>query len=270
MLIVPPNAGRLSYGQTELIHTIRRCGLTSGLQLCLDAGDALSYSSGQSWLDRSGNGYDFFRGADGSAAADDPTFNGTAGNRSPSEYWSFDGGDYFTYDSANETWMKNLHKDNAKFTLAAWTHGPSLTAINQIWAVWGVTELLAGLNFQLTSSAKLRLAVAGGGPAALDVTSTLTVPRSSWQFLAVSLDESVGANGGMFYNNGISETFTSTYSSPTALDPSLSYCIAAIPEGYAMMENTSRLGMFAAWEGVALTQTQLNALYQTTRGRFGV
>ena len=44
------------------ITMLRRLGLTNGLKLCLDAGDANSYTSGEPWLDTSGNGYDFNRG----------------------------------------------------------------------------------------------------------------------------------------------------------------------------------------------------------------
>jgi len=100
-----------------LIDAITTAGLTSGLQLALDAGDTNSYSgSGQSWLDTSGNGYDFFRGITGGANSDDPTFNGTSGGISINEYWSFDGDDFFIYDSANETWMNNLHKNNAQWS----------------------------------------------------------------------------------------------------------------------------------------------------------
>ena len=107
--------------QPTLITAITTAGLTSGIQYALDAGDSNSYSgTGQSWLDTSGNEQDFFRGADGSASTDDPTFNGTAGGLSDTEYWSFDGGDFFRYDSAQETWMDNLHKNNARFAFMAW------------------------------------------------------------------------------------------------------------------------------------------------------
>jgi hypothetical protein len=92
-------------------------GLTSGLRLCLDAGDGLSYRSGQSWLDRSGNGYDFFLGLNGSAAGDDPTFNGTPNLHSSNEYFGYDGGDFFAYDSVNEAWMQNLHKAGAVYSM---------------------------------------------------------------------------------------------------------------------------------------------------------
>ena len=62
-----------------LIDYIGELSLNSNLVLCLDAGDANSYTSGQKWLDRSGNGYDFFLGTTDSVQASDPTFNGTPG-----------------------------------------------------------------------------------------------------------------------------------------------------------------------------------------------
>src|SRR5688572_16443964 len=49
-------------GTNNLYQEIQGLGLTTGLQFSLDAGSADSYTSGQSWLDLSGNGQDFFRG----------------------------------------------------------------------------------------------------------------------------------------------------------------------------------------------------------------
>ena len=258
-----------SYGQTELIHTIRRCGLTSGLQLCLDAGDALSYSSGQSWLDRSGNGYDFFRGATGSAAGDDPTFNGTAGNRSPSEYWSFDGGDFFTYDSANETWMDSLHKAGAKFTIMGWVYVPgSITQSSYFWNTSG--GAVTGSFIEVTQiSNQLKLTVRNAGVGVLSIQMSTAVPTNQWAFIAISLTEATGANGAIFQMNGTQELFTSTYVSPATTAATATAQLGVLTT-LPSLPSASRLGMFAAWEGVALTQTQLNALYQATRGRFGV
>lgn len=258
----------MSHGQTELIHTIRRCGLTSGLKLCLDAGDALSYTSGQSWLDRSGNGYDFFRGATVGAEASDPTFNGTAGQRASTNYWSFDGGDYFRYDTTNETWMENLHKNNAKFTLAAWVYFASTTQA----AMCGTLQNFAGgigFQWECPGADAIRLLVFNAGTV-LSLSSAYTVSTGAWAFYAASVDEAVGANGALLYKNGTTESFTSTYVSPSASNATHKLEIGASGNAVLPLINTSRLGMFAAWEGVALTQTQLNALYQSTRGRFGV
>lgn len=260
--------GAPSYGQTELIHTIRRCGLTSGLQLCLDAGDANSYSgSGQSWLDTSGNGYDFFRGATGSAAGDDPTFNGTAGRRSSGEYWSFDGGDLFRYDSANEAWMSDIHKDNAKFTLAAWVYfatNPSTSGLCGTSAGSGT-----GVYLIMAAGAVIQFAAQNAGVNAF-AHNTGGVPVGSWVFYAISIDEAAGASGSVRLLNALASSFDGTYTSPSAGAASYTMGLGEYGNGGSPMLSGDRLGMFAAWSGVALTKTQLNALYQTTRGRYGV
>ena len=113
------NPFRFAAPEANFYQDIVDASLTSGLQLCLDAGSASSYDgSSQKWLDLSGNGQDFFRGADGSATTDDPTFNGSAGGLSSSEYFSLDGGDFFRYDAANTAAMNGVHHNNA-FSAAA-------------------------------------------------------------------------------------------------------------------------------------------------------
>src|SRR5688572_18803052 len=105
------SAGQLLFGGAglSLFQAITQAGLTSNLQLCVDSGDALSYpGSGQKFLDRSGNGYDFFLGVDGTVESTDPTFTGEVGTGKA--YWALDGTAFFTYDTTNETWMQNIHK----------------------------------------------------------------------------------------------------------------------------------------------------------------
>src|SRR5690349_1915490 len=122
---------------TKFLTVIQQLGLTTGLKLCLDAGDSASVAVGSQakWLDVAGNGYDFYRGSSAAGDAAEPTFNGTPGNLSASEYFSSDGGDNFTYDSANESWMDNLHKDGAKFTICCW-----------IWPINGANNIVCGSN----------------------------------------------------------------------------------------------------------------------------
>lgn len=272
MLWVPKHAGKLSYSQTELIHVIRRCGLTSGLKLCLDAGDAASYASGQSWLDTSGNGYDFFLGADGSVAADDPTFNGTAGQRAPSNYWSFDGGDFFRYDSANETWMQNLHKDNAKFTIVAGVQNGALGDIRSICGTTGGVNAV-GVQFYISDSGEPRLRVRGdSGVSVLFLSTVMTSAEDVPHFMAVSLDEAAGANGASTYLNGVAEYFTSTYTGPSVNSAGYTLEIGSTGSGGTpqLLPATSRLWFIAIWESIVLTKTQVDAVYMGMRGRMGI
>ena len=264
--------GAPSYGQTELIHTIRRCGLTSGLKVCLDAGDANSAPSAtQTWYDLSGGGYDFFVGFTASAQASDPTQNGTAGRRSSGEYWSFDGGDYFRYDSATEAWMENLHKDNAKFTFFTWVHVPATTVAHGLCGTEDGNGANPGAWWDINGTEQMQFAARRtAGASNISVIDSTVIPSGVWVCLALSVDEAVGANGGLFFVSGTTTTFTSTYTTPDTAAAQGRLYIGSLGASNFPMENTCRMGMFAVWESVALTKPQLLALYQSTRGRFGV
>ncbi len=253
--------------QPTLSNIIRSLGLTGNLRLLLDATDAASYSSGQSWLDRSGNGYDFFRGANNTATTDDPTFNGTAGT--PQAYWSFDGGDFFRYDTSNETWMQNIHKDNAKYTFVAWIY--AVTGSNNIVMGnnGGTSGSGTGFHFGTPSTNNVTMRCANGvGTSALLKNSVATVTNAAWNFIAASVDEATAT--GYFQCNGAQETFSSTYLTPSAGSASFTTEIGARGNANSPMPNGSRIAMVAAWEGVALSQAQINSIFQATRGSFGV
>jgi hypothetical protein len=244
-------------------------GLTASLQLCLDAGDALSYSSGQSWLDRSGGGHDFFRGADGSATTTDPNFNGSPGGASRTEYFTFDGGDYFTYDTTNAAWMNRLHKDNAAFTIAMWVHLSSVSSIRVFGTAAATTEV--GIYWGTTAGGLLNhVVVNGSGTAARSFNGGTAVPTDEWAFLAWSLNEATGANGASSYVNGAETLATSTYTSPSASDATYSTKIGANGSVSGRLPSGSRMAAAIAWEGVALSKAQLDSIYSATRGRFGV
>ena len=87
--------------------------LTSNLRLVFDAGSSKSYDgSSQTWTNLVTAEEDAWRGANDSATTDDPTFNGTSGNLSSSEYFSYDGGDHHRLKSS-PTWLDSFHKNNA-------------------------------------------------------------------------------------------------------------------------------------------------------------
>jgi hypothetical protein len=258
---------------TKMIDEITNLGLTSGLKLCLDAGDAASYTSGQVWLDRSGGGYDFNRGSGSGADGADPTFNGVAGRQSSEEYWSFDGGDYFTYDSANPSWVESLHKDNATFTIIEWIYASGLIlggrtgAIGNIGASIGIafansTSVGVGLNLGL---------VVGNSPTtnALDVdTASLSFNNNSWNMIGISYTESTGVL--TFAANGSYEVQTGkTYSSPSAAAASQILQIGALGGSGLKNDANQRLAAIAMWDR-ALTQAEISGFYDSTKGKFGL
>lgn len=255
------------------IAILTQLNLLTGLKLCLDAGDAASYASGQSWLDLSGGGYDFFRGTTSGSESTDPTFNGTAGGLSSAEYWSFDGADLFTYDAANETWMNNIHKDNAKLWLAIWVWLPTGIANDGLVGDGGATFSGVGFDVRCLS-----------GPGAIQFVglhadgSTFSIAESSghswvadaWNFVGLSLDEAVGAGGLLWNINGNQSSGNSTYNSPSASNATQTLQLGARGNASNPLNNTSRLAIVMIGEGVTLTADQLAAIFNATRGRFGV
>lgn len=248
---------------------LAKLGALEGAKLILDAGDGASYTSGQKWLDLSGNGYDFFLGADGAATATDPTFNGTADRKSSGEYFSFDGGDYLTYDTTNETWMQNVHKNNAKLTIALWAYHVD-TGVTSYCGTRGDTTgtgfiyaRLSGVGVQA-----FRCFNAGVDCLTIDGTSTTQLPLNQWGMTAISIDEAAGT--GSFFMNGVQETFTSTYVGPSAGNASFTFQVGARGNANSPVSSGTRIGSFMMWEGQTLTLGQLQAIYATTRGKFGV
>jgi hypothetical protein len=263
-------------GNQSLFDVLTALSLTTNLEVCLDAGDSTSYSSGQSWLDRSGNGFDFFLGATDSVASDDPTFNGTAGGLSSEEYFSFDGGDFFRYDGTNETWMNNLHKNSAKFSIASWVRTPNAGSHQRFIGTNAGADTNIGVHFQIQSNEVVSIYItAGGGATAMSFASDDAVSVDTWHFLGVSVDEATGAGGGFLYLDGAylqvgsADTFDATYTSPTTSDATYTMEIGAGGNAAGAVVNTFRIALVAMWEGSVITSANFDSIYAQTRGRFG-
>jgi hypothetical protein len=242
-------------------------GLNSGLRLCLDAGDVNSYASGQKWLDTSGNGYDFFMGASGSTESSDPVFTGVPGALSQNEYWACDSDAAFTYDSANETWMNNLHKDGATFTCLAWIYITSQgsTLSPSIFGTSG-TNADPGVIFSVTASTGLLKLRYGNGTVATNLTSSgAAVALNGWHLVGVSINENGGASAGQFYLDGAANgaAFNPSYTTPSA---SAAFCTMQVAsDGNNLrqlgLNGAARIGAIMIWEGTVLTAAQIAAIY---------
>lgn len=256
--------------RVPLRYVLQSLGLTTNLKLCLDAGDAASYpGSGTKWLDTSGGGYDFNFG-NGATSSTYPTFNGSAGGLSSSEYFSFDGGDYFTYDTTNEAWMNNLHKDGAVFWFSGWLYVPSLPGSAAVLFGTANSGLDVGVYSFVRTTGALRLVVVNGTESILLVTSTAAVTTGAWNFLALQVNESAGT--GFFQVNAAQEDFVSTYASPSSSNASFTMEIGRhgtdgsgipLPSGY-------RFNSIAMSESTAPSKAQTLALYTATKARFGL
>jgi hypothetical protein len=256
-------SGNSPLKSNSLISALRKLGLTTNLKICLDAGDSTSYRSGQSWRDTSGNGYDAH------ATPGAPVFKGTVGGLSSEEYFLGNGQDHFTCGTTNEKWINNLHKKNAIFTLAGWIYIETLAQYNGIFGTGATSNSHIGVGFIVASETGLLGArVRNGSGVALGYNGA-ALSAGRWNFIAWSLKEAAGPFGTFLQVNGTPTSGTSTYDSPSTFAPTFPAQIGALGDGTLPMASGSRIAMFSAWEGTALTQAQVMTLFQSTRARFG-
>lgn len=274
-------AAGVSGGNQTLLQVLTDLSLTGNLKLCLDAGDSDSYTSGQSWLDRSGGGYDFFRGADNGASSDDPTFNGAAGGLSINEYWSVDGGDFFNYDTTEEAWMNNIHKNNADFSILAWIWQNASADFTPICG--DRASNTPSFSFYQGIGSGLLIGVdntGGGGFGCLNVSADSEGQFAEWSLVGLTLDEAAGAGGSFFYRgdsngNGYDQvssvdTFDGTYTSPSASNSADNFNILAQGGNLSVASNNTRLAMLAIWEGGHITKANFDSIWDNTKGRMGL
>lgn len=260
---------RPSWRGANGLYAARKLGIASGIKLCLDAGDAGSYpGTGQPWIDLVGN-YDFNRGATNGAEASDPTFNGNAGQLTASEYASFDGGDYFRKASANDVFFNSLHKDNALWSMCCWWRTANASGTNRFFGTSTQSASLIGIAWNCNSSTATMTFVCsnGSGTAARTQSPNLGVTDGVWQFFALSWDEA--ANTSNYHRNAVGTGSVASYSSPSASDASYTAEIGAFGNAIGPSGNGCRLGLFMMWDRY-VPAAQMTALYQATRGRYGV
>lgn len=258
----------------NLIDIIRDLGLTTNLQLCLDAGDIRSYDgTSQTWIDQSTSGTNFLRGTTSGSESSDPTFNGSAGRESLNEHFSYNGSQIFTVSGSVPSWASAFHKDNAQLTMLEWCYSSNITSGSQICGeiftgnsstsstYFGNSSSLGGLGLSFS------VQNAAGSTILLTSTASLTFSNNAWNMLGVTLNETTGALS--FYSNGSFESQTGkTYSSPDT-DSAGTFNIGGDTIGPEYENSGNRVAMIAIWS-TPLTAAQIASLYAATRTRFGV
>jgi hypothetical protein len=266
---------RASTSHPTFLSIIQDASLTTNLQLVLDAGDVASYPSGSKWLDVSGNGYDFEFGSTSGPDSDDPTFNGAAGGLSENEYFTSDGGDRFTYDSSNETWMNSLHKNGAVFSFMAVFYNNN--GVINAGSTFVSTNSEIGVQNNINTS-RHNFGVAKGTPGApLDARGDTLLTNPGWNFCGVSLDEN-GGDKSFFYLNGAynqeiavgstANTFDAAYSSPSSSAATDVFHIFADKDNGAA--SGARMAILAWWSGTALTKANYDTVWAEIRGRYSL
>jgi|GEM_PF-3159059 hypothetical protein len=244
------------------------------LDMCLDAGSIDSYDgSAQSWLDLAGGGYDVFRGADGSSASDDPTFNasGTAGDLSSTEWFSVDGGDYFAYDTTNEAFMDAWHKALADFTILFWVYQPAAWTGGAFFGTCS-TSTEIGLIIQAAGTDQFQFLIADGA-VELNINSDAHGQGTGWHMWGWSIYEAGGTGFAVcddqYWQVSSANTFTDSYDSPSSSASTDIMSLMASGSGASKMPTGWRIGGFFAFSS-ALTKAQTDAIFNATKGRWGL
>jgi hypothetical protein len=255
----------------DALTLLTALGETSGLQFVLDAGHAKSMAGNahSQWRDLSANGQDFWMGTLAAADAADPTRNGTLWGLSAAEYWSFDGGDWLTYDAANEPWMVAGHKEGAALTLIFMVY-PAINGVTGQMLCGTMAGFQTGFRLRISPSGRLSWQVTNAGVTVRDAdtgSGSLVTPNA-WNFCAVSINENGGAGSQIIQINDTPSIGDAAYTNPSALAPTATMQIGAAGNGADPLLAGTRLGVAIALNrGMSLAS--LAAVRAGLRSRFG-
>lgn len=261
-------------GAQSLKSIIDDLGLTTNLKLCLDAGDIASYNPAVQtarWLDTSGNENHFFRGSSTTGDSNEPIFNGTAGGLSSNEYWSFDSSlRYFIYDGPVQPWMQNISRDNAKFSCFYIVDLPSTQEQTIFCTKNSSTVAAAGSRLSARSTdAQLFLNIANGTAGAFEVLSGVSGGFMGFHAVGLTLDEA--ATYSITLNESVKVNSSSAaYANPSTSGESVMTLCSANTGGSLRFASGAKFYCFAMWEGSTLTTSNLIAIYNGIKSRFGL
>jgi hypothetical protein len=254
---------------TTMIDVIKHLGYQTNLQFVVDAGDAASYAgSGDTVSDVSGSAFHWQVGSAAGADANDPTYVGVAGRQSSGEYFRSVSFDDELYAAARSTFTDSLHQNNAVFTYVAWVRMAQHDAVNG--ASFFRTGAAAATRGVLLGDGivgnDLALGVYTSAAAVVaDIQTGLTLPTTSWMFVALALDEAAGTWRARVNGNVASGAVT--YSSPEAGASGIVPRIGSTNDqagGYSGDNNS-----VAMWSRM-LSAAELTALYTATKTKFGL
>jgi hypothetical protein len=236
--------------------------LSTGLQLCLDAGDIQSYDgSSQTWIDR-GQGNNFFLGTTSGAEASDPTFNGVAGTLTENEYFSLDGGDVCTIASGtNPDWLETFHKDNATLTVICYVKFGSLGTSVGIVGNTGLNTTGTGFYLGKTAANLLTGVFLNAGVVVLQGSISPAIETNVWYFCAVSLDENNSSTGFKLQLNSSLGQGNGTFVLPSSSNAFFPIQVASRGNADSPLPSGSQVGAVMVWNR-ALSAPELRSLYQ--------
>ena len=260
----------------NLLDIINKLGLTSNLNLVLDAGDPQSYSgSGQTWSDRSGSGNNYVRGSTTGTEEIDPTF--VQGGRFGSSYWVFDSASQYQrfQEASAHTYTNAWIKSGATYTIACavfpkTSNTKRSTLFNNRGGnnsnnFYNGIELAIALN---DNGRRITLAYSTNNQGTFHAATTgINVAIDQWNFIAATFSSSAGTYATQV--NGSYQALTGQPATTGTSDPDGTNAIGLmVPEpNTGFMQLNERIAFMAHWSR-ALSSSELQSFYNLVKPRF--
>lgn len=249
-------------GAVSIYKHIVDVGADSQLFQCLDFGISECHSAGSQTLHDLAGSTDFWNGVDGTATFD-ATFFGTAGDGTAAEYFSVGLPGIMTAKGST-FWSTNDHINGGRFTVmvvAEFPGGGSGGPSGVIFSTNGNSNTAIGVTAAMNGD-RLALKVANGTGLAYSGSSTITAP-AGFSVAFIAIDENVIANGSHWRINSNSETFVSSYTSPSSSAQSQTTTL------FTGSQVPFRCAAFAAWSrDLSVGETQ--SIYDAVKTRWGL
>src|SRR5690606_34226854 len=148
-----------------------------------------------------------------------------------------------------ETWMQNIHKDNALFTLAFIVYFPGFNQ-SGLWGTNGGSATTGtGAHMVVANNGDVSFVVVNSTSTAKNQTfSSVYTNTAGWRFLALSVNEAAAGTASFLFMSGNATTFDGTYSSPSSGNASQNLQFGSRGNANAPIENNCRMGAVLAWD----------------------
>lgn len=146
------------------------------------------------------------RGNTGSAAADDPAYNGTAGTSGG--YWGFSGAQNFTLAGANTAYLANLQNDGESFWIAM-TVNLGATGAQTLWSTQSNSST-PGVTLTMSPSSTPRFNMTQYGTAAKQVLAYSPTVNTGTDYVVI-VSHAAGGNTRLWVNTTAAFESTVTF-----------------------------------------------------------
>tara|TARA_R110002153_G_scaffold88790_3_gene218037 strand:- start:661 stop:1530 length:870 start_codon:yes stop_codon:yes gene_type:complete len=205
-------------------------------------------------------------GLDIHTATQFPTFTGTPGDESASEYLLFDGGDALT--TADSTFMQSVNQNNAEFSVIFAFYLAAVGSVNASMFNSNTASYRSGIGITMNTDEKLVFqALNAGGVAAQAVHATAMT--AGWHTCGLSIGEA--NNTGHIMLDGDSTSFASDYSSGLTSGARGILNIGCYGDDVTNnpIPNACRMGDIIMWNA-EIGSTALNAASAVLETKYGI